>query len=150
MTSNLNATIKEARFLCEQARYEDALQKINSFYENVPMSNQESRVLICENADILSAQGYVKKCEVVLKEALTKSASSFDGQIADEEERSWHELLRAKEALAMLETNGYIDQALRVREELMGLYLNVENGHEQYNDFKVEYNSNSLSDSRLS
>ena len=92
----------------------------------------------------------MKKCELVLKEALTQSATSFDGRFVDEEEHCWHVLLQAREAMVMMETNGYIDQALSVREELMGRYLNIESGHQQYDDFKVQYELNFLNYFRLS
>jgi CHAT domain-containing protein len=137
MMSDLVATVKESKFLREQAKYEEALQKIISFQENVPLSVQQTRVIQCEKAGILYVQGYMQRCEIVLKEALSQSTSSFDGQGISKEEHSWHDLLRGKEALVRMETNGWIEQGLEVRKELVRRYLNEEGLHQSYDDLKV-------------
>jgi hypothetical protein len=119
MNLDITAVVQESRDLLEEMKCAEALATIDAIQKNTQLTVHETMVIAYEKALHLNQQGYVFRAGVALREVLNASI----GQTMSKEGKVLQDLLRGMEALMMMETNGVMEQGLRVREELKGLYL---------------------------
>src|SRR6202021_1092913 len=82
----------------------------------------EKRAAASERFDILYEEGFCRKAETILRKAL--AISSNDLWKRKSEEEIWtHALLRAKRVVIMLHTSGKLEHLMRLRNELVEVFL---------------------------
>lgn len=118
---NVSDTLFASKRLRALGKAQEALRTVKTL-SNRSLTSQEKREIAAEKFDILYAQGFCRAAETVLRKAIAVSSRELS-QRKSEEEIWMHVVLKAKRVLIMLHTTGKMDHLMRMRRELVEMFL---------------------------